>query len=123
MKIDILCDSKVHPIRPILEEWIGDQCQSLELQLLEQSSELEGGNLLFLISCQSILSRKILEQYSACLVIHASDLPIGRGWSPHIWQILDNQTELTVSLIEANEKVERDQKTSRVQKTEKLQGV
>lgn len=39
-------------------------------------------------------------------VIHESDLPAGRGWSPVSWQILSNKQEIVVSLIEAAEKVD-----------------
>ncbi len=44
--------------------------------------------------------------YQASLVLHASDLPEGRGWSPHIWQIIEGATEITVSLLEAEDRVD-----------------
>jgi methionyl-tRNA formyltransferase len=40
------------------------------------------------------------------LVIHASDPPEGRGWSPHIWQILEGRNRIAVSLIEAQDQVD-----------------
>jgi methionyl-tRNA formyltransferase len=36
------------------------------------------------------------------LIIHASDLPLGRGWSPHIWSIINGEDEIIVSLLEAS---------------------
>ena len=42
----------------------------------------------------------------ANLVIHASDLPRGRGWSPHVWQILEGSQDVVVSLIEAQDEVD-----------------
>jgi methionyl-tRNA formyltransferase len=38
--------------------------------------------------------------------LHASDLPHGRGWSPHVWEIIRGATEITLSLIEADDKVD-----------------
>ena len=35
------------------------------------------------------------------MVLHASDLPKGRGWSPHIWELLDGADCITVSLLDA----------------------
>ena len=40
------------------------------------------------------------------LVIHASNLPYGKGWSPHIWEILNGASDLTVCLLEAEDKVD-----------------
>ena len=44
--------------------------------------------------------------YGACLVLHASDLPSGRGWSPHIWELAAGATHITLSLLEAGDKVD-----------------
>jgi methionyl-tRNA formyltransferase len=40
------------------------------------------------------------------LVLHASNLPVGRGWSPHIWHIINGAQEVTLSLLEAEDKVD-----------------
>jgi methionyl-tRNA formyltransferase len=44
--------------------------------------------------------------YRASLVLHASDLPRGRGWSPHIWQIIGGAEQITLSLLEAEDAVD-----------------
>ena len=59
------------------------------------------------MSCSEIVSPCITGKYKHALVLHASDLPHGRGWSPHIWDILEGQTHITLSLIEAAEKIDR----------------
>jgi methionyl-tRNA formyltransferase len=38
--------------------------------------------------------------------LHASDLPKGRGWSPHIWAILDSKEQITLCLLEAADLVD-----------------
>lgn len=44
--------------------------------------------------------------YRDSLVIHASDLPYGRGWSPHVWELIRGASEITVTLLEAEDKVD-----------------
>jgi methionyl-tRNA formyltransferase len=39
-------------------------------------------------------------------VLHASDLPHGRGWSPHIWEIISGAESITLTLLEAADKVD-----------------
>ena len=39
-------------------------------------------------------------------MIHASDLPKGRGWSPHIWGLINEAQQITISLLEAVDKVD-----------------
>ena len=101
MKISILISDKKHPIFPILSDWVLNRQERHDISLLTSKDELEGGDLLFLISCHEIIDSSIRNKYRATLVIHASDLPNGRGWSPHIWQVLEGGNEITVSLLEA----------------------
>jgi len=35
------------------------------------------------------------------LVVHESDLPRGKGWSPLTWQILEGQNRIPITLLEA----------------------
>lgn len=48
----------------------------------------------------------ILAQFRHNLVVHESDLPQGRGWSPLTWQILEGKKRVAVTLFEAAEKVD-----------------
>ena len=38
--------------------------------------------------------------------MHASDLPHGKGWSPHIWEIINGGEKIVVSLLEAEDEVD-----------------
>jgi methionyl-tRNA formyltransferase len=67
---------------------------------------LRTGDILFLISCHEILDTAARSQYRYALVLHASDLPKGRGWSPFVWQVLEGARRITVSLITAAELVD-----------------
>jgi methionyl-tRNA formyltransferase len=77
-----------------------------EVELVHGKDELSGGDILLLISCHEIILSQDRQRYHASLVIHASDLPEGRGWSPHIWQILEGKRDIVVSLIEAQDQVD-----------------
>jgi methionyl-tRNA formyltransferase len=101
MRIAIVCSDLRHPVVPWLQRWMEKHRPAHELALVQRISDLPGGDLLFLVSCSEVLRPKDRQKYSVALVIHASDLPEGRGWSPHIWQILEGRNEIVVSLIEA----------------------
>lgn len=106
MKISILCTNEKHPVNRHLQQWIHKREDSHSVSLVRKRKDLEGGDLLFLISCNEIVRAKDREKYSHVLVIHASDLPRGRGWSPHIWQVLEGRNRICVSMIEAEDKVD-----------------
>ena len=107
MKISILCSDPKHPVVPSLTEW-SERYNSLghKVSLLHDASTLADGNILFLISCSEIIHLETRQRFDSVLVIHASDLPKGRGWSPYIWSILEGETEITVSMLEASDPVD-----------------
>jgi methionyl-tRNA formyltransferase len=106
MRISLLCSDEQHPVNNHLRRWISAQQGIHQVQLACKKSELVGGHILFLVSCAEIISADDRAAYQATLVLHASDLPRGRGWSPHIWQLINGAEEITVSLLEAEDKVD-----------------
>ena len=106
MKITILCDSVEHPVNKMLQEWCKKHQAKHEINLVQNKESLTSGNILFLISCNEIITSNARAKYDKTLVIHASDLPKGRGWSPHIWALLDGADKITVCLLEAENKVD-----------------
>lgn len=106
VKISILCSDKKHPITPWLKRWALSHGDMHEVSLNRKKDELTGGDILFLISCHEVISSQVRERYAATLVIHASDLPVGRGWSPHIWQIIEGKNRIPVTLLEAEDAVD-----------------
>ena len=75
-------------------------------ELVFDKANLKGGDILFLVSCSQIIRETEKKEYKATLVLHASNLPEGRGWSPHIWSILSGSKQITVCLLEASEPVD-----------------
>ena len=98
--------SKNHPIFPILEQWSQINSEKHNISLISSLEEITGGEILFLISFTKIVNSQIREKFKKCLVIHASDLPEGRGWSPHIWEILKGKNKITLTLFEAVDNVD-----------------
>jgi len=107
MKISILCTNQLHPVVKRLNEWVRSMsAKNHSISLVFDKAKLEGGDILFLVSCAQMIDLSYREKYNSALVLHASDLPNRRGWSPHIWSILDGENEITVSLLEASEPVD-----------------
>ena len=104
MKIEILISDPNHPIMSYLKNW---KSRQENINIVHSSEDLTGGYILFLISCTEILRSEITKKYKHSLVLHASDLPKGRGWSPHVWSVLEGNNLLTLSLLEAHEKVDQ----------------
>lgn len=106
MKISFLCSNEQHPVNEYLLTWIEKNKTYHEIELVRKKTELSGGDLLFLISCSEIVNELDRSKYQKSLVLHASDLPLGRGWSPHIWQILLGAEEIYLCLLEAEDKID-----------------
>src|SRR3989338_4170272 len=62
--------------------------------------------IVFILSYFKIIGKEFLERHKHNLVVHESDLPKGRGWSPLFWQILDGKNKIPIVLFEANEKID-----------------
>lgn len=90
--------------------WINDSIPELLLNLtsaghscvwVNNADDLDGGDLCFYLSYGRIVREEKLGKFRNNLVVHASDLPKGRGWSPTSWMILEGKNRIPVTLIEA----------------------
>lgn len=107
MNISILCTDPSHPVVESLRIWLRDMSSKGHfVSLVHDKAELRGGDILFLVSCSQMIREVERKNYIATLVLHASDLPRGRGWSPHIWSILGGDNQITVSLLAASDPVD-----------------
>jgi RimJ/RimL family protein N-acetyltransferase len=96
--------------------WFNSYLKTLKLELLtsghkimhvHNESELKSADLCFYLSFSKIATKKSLAKFKHNLVVHSSNLPNGRGWSPLTWQILEGKKVITTSLFEAEEDVDR----------------
>lgn len=106
MKISVLCSNPDHPVYEWLQIWCKKKEQTHKIELVNKPESLSGGDVLFLISCVEYIFSDIRDKYGASLVIHASNLPEGRGWSPLVWQVLEDKNEIVVSLLEADDSID-----------------
>ena len=106
MKITILCSDRYHPVIQYLNNWIKSNNVDNDIDLVYNKSDLSKGDILFLISCHEIISKEIRDNYTKTLLIHASDLPKGKGWIPHVWDIISGSDKITLSLLKAEDKID-----------------
>jgi UDP-2,4-diacetamido-2,4,6-trideoxy-beta-L-altropyranose hydrolase len=69
-------------------------------------NDIPNGDFVFYLGCGRIVPSEILARNKHNLVVHESDLPKGKGWSPLTWQILEGENEIPIVLFEAVEKVD-----------------
>jgi methionyl-tRNA formyltransferase len=107
LKISILIDNP--------RSWFVPHGQNLERQLrerghgatvIENPHEIPKGDITFFLSCEQIIKRDVRDRNKYNLVIHASALPQGKGWSPTTWKILEGENEIPLTLFEAVDKVD-----------------
>lgn len=106
MNITILCSAESHPVNGMLRRWMKKYESFHQVRMARSKRELESGDLLLLISCSEIITGQERKRFKKTLVIHGSDLPRGRGWSPQIWELVGGAAGITVSLLEAQGKVD-----------------
>ncbi|WP_420386058.1 formyltransferase family protein [Roseivirga sp.] len=105
LKIQILVDNPNSWIIPYARELV-DKLKELDFdaRLLHRHSDVVQGDILCLLSCERIFRQLNLNQFN--LVVHESDLPKGKGWSPVTWQVLEGKKRIPVTLLEASEEVD-----------------
>ena len=106
MKIDILTDS---------DSWINQYITRLlerlgslghEVGVLYDVDAITSGELLFMLGCGQIVPEERLLLHKHNLVVHESDLPSGKGWSPVSWQILEGKKQIPITLFECEKTVD-----------------
>lgn len=68
--------------------------------------EVPSGAVAFYLSCIRIAPPSVLAKNRRNLVVHASNLPQGRGFSPLTWQILEGKSSIPICLFEAVEELD-----------------
>lgn len=106
MIIQILVDNKNSWIIPYVKKLKNDIISKFnyEVILINKHDDVIKGNILFLLSCEKIFNKLNLNDYN--LVVHESNLPEGKGWSPLTWQVLDGKNRIPITIFEAVEKVD-----------------
>lgn len=104
-KIQLLADnpnSWIIPYAKELERRL--QAAKYDAKLIYNHSEVKKGDVLCLLSCEKLFSNLDLNKFN--LVVHESDLPQGKGWSPVTWQVLEGKKKIPITLFEAEKSVD-----------------
>ncbi|MDV2502425.1 MAG: methionyl-tRNA formyltransferase [bacterium] len=89
-------------ILPYAEDLVSSLTNNNERAILCRSyNEMQKGDVAFFLGCIEIASPETLALNRINLVVHASDLPKGRGHAPLVWQILEGHNEIPVCLFKA----------------------
>lgn len=95
--------------------WILPYAEQLVLQLTETGdtvhlcrthAEVVTGAVAFYLGCMQLTPPEVLAHNQRNLIVHESDLPQGRGFSPLTWQILEGRNDIPVCLLEAVEEAD-----------------
>ncbi len=106
MTIDFLAPDRsfIHSyLAPLVSEL---KAKGLIVRLFERHEDVLQGELLFVLSYLRKVPKSTLALHKHNLVIHASDLPQGKGWSPMPWQIVEGRNEIIFTLFEAAEEID-----------------
>jgi methionyl-tRNA formyltransferase/ubiquinone/menaquinone biosynthesis C-methylase UbiE len=105
-RITILSDS---------DSWINDYIPELTKELekhnhsvniLHKAEDISPGDFVFFLGCSQIVANSILKRNRHNVLVHESNLPHGKGWSPLTWQVLEGKNEIPVCLLEVAEHVD-----------------
>jgi len=66
----------------------------------------ESFDIMFILSYHKIISQNFLDKNKKNIVVHASDLPKGKGWAPMFWQILEDKKDIIFTMFEASNGVD-----------------
>lgn len=74
--------------------------------IVYEPDEVPQGELLFILGCTFILPSEILLRNTHNLVVHESELPKGRGWTPIAWLVEGGSNRIPLTMIEAEKRVD-----------------
>ena len=106
MIVQILIDNKNSWIIPFaleLEKILIDKFK-YKVYIKHDSDEIKKGDVLILLGCEKKFTKLNYNKHN--LVVHESDLPNGKGWSPLTWQILEEKNRIPITLFEANKEID-----------------
>lgn len=105
---------KIAYLLDISNSWIYNYLKNSKLinskkyngKIFFKTNKLQGYHLVFILNYTKILKESFLKKNKLNLVVHASALPKGKGFSPLQWQILKNKNRIPMNLFKAENKVD-----------------
>ena len=77
--------------------------EDIKISYFYEEENIKEFDVVFVLGFTRILKNDFLEVNSLVLIVHESNLPFGKGFSPLQWQILEGKDKIVFSLLEASE--------------------
>lgn len=93
-------------------QWFENYAKKLSAKLADAPVYLDhtkinnSYDIVFILSYHRLIDREFLLKHKHNIVIHESDLPLGKGWAPLFWQILEGKNEIVFTMFEAADGVD-----------------
>lgn len=107
MIVSVIVDSNTSWILPYAQKLVEHlTSRNYDARFCKNHDEISDGDIAFYLGCVKITPVQILAKNKHNLVVHESDLPKGKGFSPLTWQILEGKNRIPIVLFEAVESVD-----------------
>lgn len=94
-------------INPTVADLVADWSElGYTVRWAHDMNKISSADFCFCLGFGRIIPSAIRSSFLHTLVVHESDLPRGKGWSPLTWQVLEGATKVAVTLIEAEDQVD-----------------
>lgn len=85
---------------PFAKKLVSLLCDAgFDARYIDRQRDVRRGGISFFLSCTGITPPEILAESEWNVVVHASPLPLGRGFSPLVWQILEGKDDIPLTMI------------------------
>ena len=74
--------------------------KKIKCNLFTDEKKIKKNNICFYLSCTKLTKNSTLRKSNYNIVVHASDLPKGRGHSPWVWNIIKGKNKIKLSAFE-----------------------
>jgi len=105
IKVAYLLDNSNSWIKEYLEKGtLIKENKKYSFKIFTDFRRIKDYEIVFILNYTKILKKNFLKKNLLNLIIHASDLPKGKGFAPLQWQILEKKNKINICLFEAIEK-------------------
>lgn len=80
--------------------------EKIEAELIFSEEEIKPGDLMIILSWEKIIKKEVLDLHKNNIVVHASNLPKGKGMSPLTWQVLEGKNNIPITMFEVVEEMD-----------------
>ncbi|XFA72924.1 hypothetical protein RYO59_001158 [Thermosynechococcaceae cyanobacterium Okahandja] len=94
-------------INSFLRKWVEELLDRFQVNFVHQEINVGSGDILFILSYWQKVSNNTLDKFTSPVVVHESELPKGRGWSPVSWAVLEGSNQISIVLFKATPQIDQ----------------